>query len=217
MSTYDELMAQGGAALNSGKTELALEKFSEAYLAAHYSVDGESMARASQMCGVALRLLGRYDEAHDKFQDAIHLLEFSHNIVLSGSILRDWAMNDYDRGWTCEAIARIGEAVNLHGLSGDSNELGASIGFRARITGWMSDYMEADELLRKGGNQVYLLNNFIWWLRNERYLTRWKMLPTALQLAKATGMRQRGIEALIITVLGDHIYTAIKLLRRHGK
>ncbi len=213
MSTYDELMAQGGAALNSGKTELALEKFSEAYLAAHYSVDGESMARASQMCGVALRLLGRYDEAHDEFQDAIHLLEFSHNIVLSGSILRDWAMNDYDRGNLEDAKNRIAWAERNHRGGGDDDELGATLGFKARITRNPGGYVDA-EILLCNGNQVYRMNNFIWWMRSMNPLQRWLMLPTVLRVAKAASMRQRAGEAIIITLLGEHAYCAIKQLKR---
>lgn len=216
MSTYDGLMRQGEQDLNTGNFALAKAMFVAA--AQQVSISDEQAARATQLWAVALRLLGDFEKADKAFRIAYSYCTVIDD-VLQGSILRDWAMNDYDRGNLEVARARITEAMLKHQASDDLNELGASTGVLARITGdlrdyALRDYAEADRLLHKGGNRVYRMNNMVWWMRNERYLKRWKLLPTALQLAKATGMRQRAGEAIIITLLGDHVYRAVKRLRR---
>ena len=185
MSTYDGLMRQGEQDLNTGNFALAKAMFVAA--AQQVSISDEQAARATQLWAVALRLLGDFEKADKAFRIAYSYCTVIDD-VLQGSILRDWAMNDYDRGNLEVARARITEAMLKHQASDDLNELGASTGVLARITGdlrdyALRDYAEADRLLHKGGNRVYRMNNMVWWMRNERYLKRWKLLPTALQLA----------------------------------
>lgn len=209
MSTYDELMALGEQDLNSGNFAVAKAMFRGA--ANQDEISNEQAARATQLWAVALRLLGDFEKADETFRIAY---TYRHEIskTLLGSILRDWAMNDLEWGHYDDALLRINQAMELHRYN--NTEYGASVGFRARITGSLEDYAEADYLLRHSDNKVYELNNLIWWMRAMSPAHRLHKLQRALYLAKITGMRQRAIEARIIALLGDHIYRAIKRLKR---
>lgn len=217
--TYDKLMDLGEAHLHAGEFARANINFG---LAAR--VDGLSLnqaAKAEQMRGIALRLLGNFERSLKTFDMALnHAMNDWGNKLLQSAIMRDKAMAYIDRGDDGD----IEKAYTLltrsnNGLGPEELEAWVTWGFIGRVNLLLglrrlaAVYMtEADEHLRNGADRNWELDNLIWLMRTSAK-HRFGSAVRAWWLATDTGQSRRKAEILVVVAGGNAGYNVAKKAR----